>query len=148
MDEERQPIVMTPELQEDLLGLLPYETEAAIRFTPQCYVRESIPEQLRPVFELRAMSETTKRKVIGWTRNTKTLSDEDVRDMVRYHVTGWDNIINLARPEEKIEFSAAVDGGTKAELFRKIPQKPVLQIMFYLCRVAGITDMDKRALTS
>ncbi len=147
-EEEQQPVVMTPELQDELLGLLPYETEATVEFTPPCYKRDTFPVALRPVFELRQMKDTTKKKIVEWQKKPSALTDEAVRDMARYHVVGWSNLRNVATNEEIPFESAASDTGAKLALFRMLPQKPVVEILFYLCRMAGIADPDRRGFMS
>lgn len=146
--EEQQPVVMTPELQDELLGLLPYETESTVSFTPPCYRRDTFPAALRPVFELRQMRDTTKKKIVEWQKKPSALTDEAVRDMARYHVVGWTNLRNVATNED-IQFEPAQsDTGASLKLFKMLPQKPVVEILFYLCRMAGIADPDKRGFIS
>jgi hypothetical protein len=137
-------IELTEEMRGKLLGLLPYETDQPFDFVPPCY--DPVPNVLRPVFVLRGLTDSARKRVQSY-KAKGSFSEDEASEVVRAHLVGWRNLVNLTDGNE-ISFEAGSDGCASQKSIRVLPQTPKGEILLHLLRCAGLTEPDKRAFAS
>ena len=93
---------------------------------------EGVHKDFLPVFKLKTLTITE----IDTLRNT-TLSDdteEYYNDVIRSHIAGWSNMIDLST-EEEVEYVGTADGCDK-DLYDKLPNTLKLDILQNLMKVS------------
>ena len=147
-----EKIEMTQEERRALLGALPFSTEHTIEFTPEYFSK--VAERLRPIFTLRPMTKgemerykVASKKAEAASADGKTEcadADETMSDVVRKHVVGWRNLIDIATCDT-IEFVPSEDGGAKS--IDMLPKTILSDIMLEIVLLSGLSRRVIRALT-
>ena len=131
--------------RKQLLGYVPFSVNARISYTPEEY--KSIPEDLRPVFELRALSQEghvqmqkNVRDYIAEVDSTKKsiLSDNNESIFINC-IVGWKNLFDAATGEE-IEYKC--DKG----IYSTFPLWLQLSITQYIKKISGISSVEDGSL--
>lgn len=137
--------ILTEELREEMFGLLPFSASETFTYVPKCF--EKFPEELRPIFTLRSVEDTAKKRMFTLLKAGDKIPDEQFREVTRKYVVGWEQLYDLGTMEV-IPYEVDEDGGAKKVLFASIPSKVVGEVLAHLSRVSGLTDIEREALTS
>lgn len=147
---------MTDELREKMLGIMPFTSDGRIDYTPPQY--DVLPEEWRPVFELRSFSEGERRafeRVLSKSRgkpSKDTVSDgirtlEEMFECARPCVTDIRNLFDVGT-NAPIEFKAADDGGVDKDLFAMIPRDVRKDVLDQVGKISGLIPQEKLGLES
>lgn len=137
-----EPITLTPEIKQAMLGLLPFSIDAKIEFVPERFSqRPGVPPSMIPTFILRPLAVNEKKEALKLVKNLSTANEEDLSERTRKNVIGWKNLFDLSTGQE-MAFVADNAGAAKKELFEQVPRTIVGDILFYLVKVAGLVDIE------
>jgi len=147
--------VMTAELREQLMGLLPFSSDATLDYMPAPYLMKkgdteeyAVPEQYRPTFTLRAM---TRKELDELKRRNKgkVLDDSELRDVIAKIVVGWTNLWDIGPvPPQEIPYKADPAGGSDKDCFARVPAVIVADIAMMMVRMNGILGTESLGLRS
>ena len=149
--------VMTKELREQMLGLLPFSTDAKLEYTPAPYTMkrtqadgtetDAVPEEYRPSFTLRRMTRKELDTMKTLTKNKK-VEDDTLCDIVANIVLGWENLWDLGT-NQIIPYKADPNGGCDRELFRSsVPSPIIADLAMCMIRMNGILGTEHLSLKS
>ena len=149
---------MTSEERQELLGLLPFCSEAHLEYTPKPYLSKktlpdgsevpAVPEELHPVFMIRSMTRKELDRMKSQAK-AKRLEDEvTMIDMVASVIVDWKNVLNIATdPPSEIPYEKDPNGGCDRELIRKAVTLPVISdIAMFMLRMNGVISPEKLGL--
>ena len=143
--------IMTKEVREQLLGILPMSVDAVHKFTPKQF--DDVPEEYKPVFEIKQYTNSdvigiksliyrglNEPQETGKTTNTKaksikkfTESSQDDLEFLKKSLVGWSNLINLDTGEQ-IVFDDTI------EMLEMIPEVIRREIFKEAVRITGFID--------
>ena len=133
----------------ELFGLLPFSGETIVSYMPESFVDLEIDEKYKPVFKLRALKkgevEKLKRLINRISSNPINTKKDDLVDMVRVGIVGWENLYNLAN-DEYIDFDVDDNGVAKKVLIDTLPQIILSSIMRKLGMISGLFDKEALGL--
>lgn len=144
---------LTPELREKLLNRLPFSRSATIDYTPKPYLTKvldsegketdeyDIPEEYRPIFVIRPLSEDEKTKI----GSMKNMEEKVLREIVRA------NIVNVTRyydagTMEEIEFKGDPKTGMDKSQFDGIPFMVIKDIFIKVTAISGMAPHERAGL--
>lgn len=145
--------ILDEETRKQLLGYVPFSTEATIKFTPDEF-KSIKDETLRPVFEVRSLNQT---EVIRMNKNSsgylvKDIDHEQIRDIAERNciiisacILGWANLFDAGTGEE-IEFKAAQSGGCDEKVFKRLPGWVQGSILEFVRRISGLSLAENLSL--
>ena len=87
-------IVFDEATRAKLAGLLPFSPDATDKLKPKIFDEMGIPEEYQPTFKIRTMTNAEIEK--GRDAN---ISTDDLFELARKVVVGWENLIDLAKSE-------------------------------------------------
>ena len=145
--------ILDEETRKQLLGYVPFSTEATIKFTPDEF-KSIKDETLRPVFEVRSL---TQAEVIRMNKNSsgylaKDITHEQVRDIAERNciiisacILGWVNLFDAGNGRE-IEFKASPSGGCDEKIFKLLPGWLQGSILDFVRNISGLSLAENLSL--
>jgi len=136
---------MTEEIRQKMLGLLPFDNEATVEFTPAQYEGD-FPEEYKPIFIQRGYKEGEMKAVRELLKKLDKAEDEEMTEQARISVVGWENLWDVGSMKE-IPYKSNGNGASP-EVFNKLPTVVKGALLFNAVRISGLLDLDKLALKS
>jgi hypothetical protein len=133
--------------RKSLLGLMPFTQGGVMDYTPEAYL--SIPENIRPVFSLRAFTRQESCDIRSMFLNDKYSIEERAEknmENARKVVMGWKNIYDLSTGEP-LEYKGSALGADK-DLFSIFPDVIVSSIFRQASVMSGLLQQEKQGLKS
>ena len=137
--------ILTEEVRNKLLGVLPFSANATILYTPKSIKSLDIPEDTKAVFTVRGFNKAEKDEVITKLKNLSNVSYEDIIKTIKPCVTGMVNMFDAGTMEE-IVFKHDFDNTISMEILSQLPKTIIDSIFNYLIKISGIMDVDKLGL--
>jgi hypothetical protein len=147
------PRILDEETRKQLLGYVPFSTDATIKFTPDEF-KAVKDETLRPVFELRSF---TQAEVIRMNKNSsgylqKEITHEQIREIadkncviVSACMLGWSNLFDAGTGAE-IEFKPSPSGGCDEKVFKQLPGWLQGSILDFVRHISGLSLAENLSL--
>jgi hypothetical protein len=144
--------VLDEETRKQLLGYVPFSSDAKITFTPDEF-KSIKDETLRPVFIIRSLSQAEltqlKKNSQGYSKESTpedlTRMAEGNMSVIRDCIVGWENLFDSGNGEE-VEFVATAKGGCDENLFKRLPMWLVRSLMTFIRKISGLTDFEDLSL--
>lgn len=146
--------VMDEETRKKLLTRLPFSRKATIPFTPEIYLVKvldekgketdeyEIPEEFRPVFEVRPFSQEDKEKLKKVEKNP----DEKVlKEIVRSNITGLSKLYDAGTMVE-IPFDPDENKNMSLEQFSSLPIIVQRQLFVFISGISGLSAYERSGL--
>jgi hypothetical protein len=129
-----------------LLGLMPFSQEGTLDYTPEGF--DELPEEIRPVFKLRALKRGEIQTVKDITFDDKIkIKIEKLIKAIRPAILGWDKVYDLATGN-LIPFEASEDGGPTKELWERMPDTITTLLYREISVMSGLQKAEKQGLKS
>jgi len=124
---EKQPAKMTDELRKKLLGYSMISGQVTLPFNIEI---EGVPSEFLPSFSIKSLSVTE----LAELRSKEDAEDSYYQDMVRSHIMGWTNIIDLST-DEQVEYKGDKNGCDK-ELYENLPLIVKTEILSFIYSIS------------
>jgi hypothetical protein len=146
---------MSREIQEKLLGKIPFSRNAQIAHVPSVYLTKAldeegketdeydIPEEYRPTFYCRPFSNNDKQQVSKLKETTS--NDSTFNKVTRSNIVGVDNLYNAGTMELE-EFSRDDNGGMSEEQFNSLPVSVKLDLFMFISSISGLVSYERSGL--
>ena len=144
--------VMTPEIRQQLLGLLPFSNKATLEYIPAPYKMKTstgedvVPEDMRPTFVLWVL---TRSEMDALRQSHKKMDDAALREIVASVTVGWKNLLDVA-PEvpEDIPYKQDPKGGADRDVFSIVPNAVAADLAMCILRMNGLMGTEVMGLVS
>jgi hypothetical protein len=88
-------VKMTEELRQKMAGLLPFDKDATIEYTPPHYYSPDFPEEYRPVFTQRGYKEGEINVVRNLLGRLDKATDQEMSEQASITIVKWENLWGL-----------------------------------------------------
>lgn len=137
-------IVLTEEMRQKLLGVLPFSYDSTHEYTPSMCKVEGVPSDFIPVFMLRGLKRDECNQI---KKQLKAATDEQCSEWVRKCLNCWRNLFD-AGSGAQILFESDESGLCKKDLFNRLPQIIIEDLLTEILRISGLLDVEKLGLRS
>ena len=146
--------VLDEETRKKLLTRLPFSRSASIPYTPKVYMTKvlddkgketdeyEIPEEFRPVFEVRPFSQSDKEKLKKIEKNP----DEKVlKEITRTNITDLSKLFDAGTMEE-IPFKTDENKVMTLEQFESLPVIVQRDLYVFIAGISGLSAYERSGL--
>lgn len=148
--------VFNDDIKKQLIGLLPFDEDATDRYTPGPF--EKVPEEFRPVFELRPLKQVERDRMSLYINKLAALENSDkqkdlselndkMNEIVRQCIVGFDNLYDIGA-QKFIDYQADSAGGLLKSIWKKIPESVKSNLYYRINGISGLFYSESVALRS
>jgi len=137
---------MKPEIKEKLIGKMAFSTDAEVKYVPEIYKDDEIPEEYRFTVYVKPLSTKQKNEYKNISYNEKAnIQEIDKKSNAFLHdnIVNFENFYDLST-EEQIEFEKDENGKLKRSIFEKIPEQVKADIFEFVLKISGFGVVEKK----
>jgi hypothetical protein len=146
--------IMNEEVRKQLMGLLPYSDSAREHYIPKDFVDKKIPEEFKPVFELKPWTQAEKDDMMILIQQMDTIDKKEahiinkkLNEGTRKAITGWKNFYDIGSGE-LIEYQEDKKGGADKKVWDRVPDTIKTSLYFKVGGMSGILAPEIVSLKS